>query len=350
MNPIKTALLSFGMSGKIFHAPFIKVNKSFQLAGAWERTKKEIQTIYPGTVSYNTLEDILTDPTIKLVVVNTPNITHFDFAKKSLEAGKHVVVEKAFTTTVKEAEELKLIAAVVGKKISVYQSRRWDSDFKTVQKLLQQNLLGEIVDAEIRFERFRPLLSAKQHKELPQPGAGLLNDLGPHLIDQALCLFGMPSHIYATLLKTRPSSQVDDWFDILLYYPTKTVRLKFSYFAKEPLPGYIVNGTRGSFIKSRADVQESLLLAGLQPLAANWGTEPAGEEGILHYEKNGIVVKEKIASEKGSYGDFYTLLHLAIREDKAVPVSCDEAIHVMQLIELAVESNLLGKKMTVEKR
>ena len=184
MARIKTAILSFGMSGKLFHAPFLSAHKGFQLMGAWERSKKNIQEIYPDTISYPTLESILDDKCIELVVVNTPNNTHYEYAKKALLAGKHIIVEKAFTTTVEEAIELKLLAEKMDKKISVYQNRRWDSDFKTVRKIIRSEVLGKLVETEFYFDRYKPMIGVKQHKETPGPGAGLLNDLGPHLIDE----------------------------------------------------------------------------------------------------------------------------------------------------------------------
>lgn len=184
MSQIKTALLSFGMSGKVFHAPFISLHKGFQLTGAWERSKKEIEKAYPGVRSYSTLESVLADDSIQLVIVNTPTYTHYEYAKAALLAGKDVIVEKAFTTTVAEAMELKTIAEKKGVKIAVFQNRRWDSDFKTVQKIKKSGVLGNIVEAELRFERYKPIIGPKQHKETPGPGAGLLKDLGPHLIDQ----------------------------------------------------------------------------------------------------------------------------------------------------------------------
>ncbi|HMG83404.1 MAG TPA: Gfo/Idh/MocA family oxidoreductase, partial [Ferruginibacter sp.] len=226
MQPIKTALLSFGMSGKVFHAPFIELHPGFQLAGAWERSTKIIQQIYPETKSYATFAEVLNDREVELVIVNTPTYTHYDYAKQALLAGKHIIVEKAFTTTVKEAEELKELSIQQNKTIGVYQNRRYDSDFKTVQKLIREGCVGDINEVEIHFDRFKPTLSPKKHKEIPGPGAGILKDLGAHIIDQALCLFGMPAAVFADIRITRPLSQVDDDINLLLYYPTFRVRLK----------------------------------------------------------------------------------------------------------------------------
>ena len=206
MSQIKTALLSYGMSGKVFHAPFLSLHSGFELVGCWERSKKLIQETYPNVKSYDTLEEILTDNTIDLVIVNTPIDTHFEFAKKTLVAGKNIVVEKAFTTTVAEAVELKSIAEGQNKKIAVFHNRRWDSDFKTVKKILNEGWLGAINEAEIHFDRCKPALSTKPHKELPTPGNGALKDLGPHIIDQALVLFGWPDKLFADIRITRKNS------------------------------------------------------------------------------------------------------------------------------------------------
>jgi len=340
MTPIKTALLSFGMSGKLFHAPFVHLHKGFELAGAWERSKKLIQEIYPSATSYPTIEALLADDSIQLVVVNTPNYTHYEYTKAALLAGKDVVVEKAFTTTVAEAVELKLLAEKTGRKISVFQSRRWDSDFKTVKKIVQSNVLGDVVEAALRFDRFRPVLSAKLHKETALPGAGLLNDLGPHLIDQALCLFGMPNALYADVRVTREHSVVDDWFEISLHYTNSRVNLKAGFFSREPLPAFVLHGTKGSFIKNRGDVQEADLLLGKEPNLTDWGIEPDSESGYLFTDKDGVVSKEKITTEPGNYYYYYDEVYKAITQNKPMPVTCDDGIAVMTLIEAAAKSSV----------
>src|SRR2546423_3691624 len=249
MKPINTALCSFGMSGWVFHAPFISVNPGFHLYGVLERSKNLAQQKYPGIKTFRTMEELLADSEVELVVVNTPNYTHYDYTKMALLAGKHVIVEKPFTINSKEGEELIKLANKQNKKLSVYHNRRFDSDFRTVRKILQQNLLGELVEAEIHYDRFKEELSPKIHKETPGPGTGSLFDLGSHLIDQALQLFGEPEQLFADIQIIRPNSKVDDYFEILFYYPHLRVRLKCSYLVREALPAYIIHGFRGSFIK-----------------------------------------------------------------------------------------------------
>lgn len=339
MRIINTALLSYGMSGRVFHAPFVQLHAGLQLVGAWERSKHLIQNDYPTVKSYASLEALLADDTVELVIVNTPTNTHFEYTKMALLAGKDVVVEKAFTTTVAEAEELKVLAEKLGRKIAVFQNRRWDSDFKTVKQTIDNQLLGDITEMEIQYARYTPALSPKLHKEIPSPGAGIVKDLGPHIIDQALCLFGMPQSVFADFRTTRANSQVEDYFEILLYYKNRRVRLKAGYFMREPVPSYIVHGTKGSFLKSRADVQEGLLLKGAKPDTAIWGTEPETEQGLLHAEKDGVVVREKVPTLQGNYFEFYNKVYDALINEKPMPVTAQDGVNVMCIIDAAFKSN-----------
>lgn len=338
MKKIKAALLSYGMSGKIFQAPFLTLHPGFELLGAWERSKKLIQEDYPEVKSYATFEELLADK-VDLVVVNTPVGTHYEYAKKALLAGKHALVEKAFTTTVAEAQELAAIAKEKGLKLAVFQNRRWDSDFKTVQKVVKEGLLGDLVEAEIHFDRYNPILSPKQHKETANAGAGILKDLGPHIIDQALCLFGKPQSVFADIRITRAHSLVDDYIDILLYYPDFRIRLKAGFFVREPNPSYVFHGKIGSFLKPRGDVQEDELKLDKKPNHTTWGTEPKELEGILHTEMDGKIVREKIPTLQGNYFDFFEGVYHAITNDATEPVTAQEGVHVMQIIEAAIQSH-----------
>ncbi|MEO6669125.1 MAG: Gfo/Idh/MocA family oxidoreductase [Ferruginibacter sp.] len=343
MRPLNTALCSFGMSGKVFHAPFLHLNKGFILYGVWERLKKMAASVYPGIISFGSLEAMLADAAIDLVIVNTPNYTHYDFAKKALLAGKHVVVEKSFTVTVSEAEELIQIAKVKNKKLSVFQNRRFDSDFKTVKKIVDEGSLGKIVEAEIHFDRFNLNLSPKQHKETINPGAGLLHDLGPHIIDQALHLFGMPQSLFGFLRVLRPLSMVNDYFDMHLFYTGLTVRLKAGLIVKEIPPAYSFHGTQGSFVKSRADIQEEFLKSGIQPDSVDWGKEPVDAAGTLNILKDGETVLQKVISLQGNYMEFYDRLYEAISNDQKLPVTAEEGLNVMRIIEAVQHSNLTKK-------
>lgn len=347
MLQIRTAILSFGISGRVFHAPFIYLHPGFELYGVWERTKSESASFYPGIKIFRTLEELLADSSIELVIVNTPTATHFDYTKKVLEAGKHAVVEKAFTTTVEEAIELKALADSSGKVVSVFQNRRWDSDFKTVKKIVQEDWLGEIMEAEFHFDRYKEALSPKTHKEIPSPGAGLLNDLGPHLIDQALHLFGLPQSVFADLRITRKGSQVDDYFEILFYYPDLRVRLKAGYQVREPIPAYVVHGRKGSFLKSRGDVQESHLLANELPNLTDWGTEAETEQGLLHTEKDGRLLREKVPTLQGNYYAYYEGIYQSIRNHAPIQVTTQDGINVMKVINTCFRSSEAKKVIDI---
>jgi len=338
MQKIKTALCSFGMSGWVFHAPFIHLHDGFELHAVFERTKNLAEERYPGIKTFRSLEAMLADDEIELVIVNTPNYTHYEYAKLALLAGKHVVVEKAFTNTVAEAQELITLAAKQNKKLSVYQNRRWDSDFKTVKKVLQQKLLGDVVEGEIHFDRYNLNLSPKLHKETPGPGAGIVPDLGPHLIDQALQLFGMPDAVFADATNLRPVSKVEDYIEIILFYKNLRVRLKAGYLVRELLPAYIFHGTKGSFLKPRADVQERDLQQLKDLSVADWGTEADTGKGLLHTEIDGKVIREYIPSEKGNYMDYYNGIFEALRHDKELPVTATEGMQVIRIIETAFQS------------
>lgn len=339
MQPINTALCSYGMSGHVFHAPFISENVNFNLYGVFERTKNEAQKHYPSIKTFRSLDDMLADKNIELVVVNTPNITHFEFTKKAILAGKHVIIEKPFTATVAEAEELIRLAKEHNVIMSVYHNRRYDSDFKTVKSVITQGLLGEIVEAELHYDRYDPALSYKTHKETPTPAVGSLYDLGSHLIDQALQLFGTPKAVFADLDSYRPNSKVGDYFDVKLFYPTHRVILKSSYYVREPLPGNIIHGTKGSFIKTKADVQEKELQAGKKPIGNDWGTEPDHEKGLLHTKKDGQIIKEYIPALQGNYMAYYDGMYQALRHHKPVPVTAEDGMLVIKIIEACLQSN-----------
>lgn len=339
MKIINTALCSFGSSGHVFHAPFIEANPGFNLYAVWERTKKSAIDIYPRIRSFDTLESMLADEVIELVIVNTPNHTHFEFARKALLSGKHVLVEKSFTVTVSEAKELIQIASDMKCLLSVFQNRRYDSDFKTVTKIVENGLLGEMIEAAFHFERYKPGLSPKLHKESLIPGAGLLYDLGPHLIDQALYLFGLPGSLFGFLKTVRPGSLVNDYFDLTLFYRTFNVRLKASLLVMENSPAYTLQGTEGSFVKHRADIQEDMLKKGVKPGSPGWGTEPSSTAGFLIINDKGQVSGKNIPSLQGNYMEFYDALYQSIVHGNDLPVTAQDGLNVMRVIEAVLHSD-----------
>jgi predicted dehydrogenase len=342
MRKIKTALLSYGMSGKVFHAPFLELHEGFELVGSWERSNKLIQLDYPNVKSYSSFEELLQDD-IELVIINTPTATHFEYAKIALLAGKHIIVEKAFTTTVAEAKELKAIAEANNLKLSVFQNRRWDSDFKTVKNIFQEGILDNIVEAEFHFDRYNPFLSPKSHKETINSGSGILKDLGPHLIDQALHLFGMPEQVFADIRITRKESVVDDYIDILLFYPQFRVRLKSGFFVREANPAFVLHGEKGSFLKHRGDLQEDALKIGEKPNRITWKSENEGNEGLLHTEINGEIIRKKVPTQLGNYYDYFDGVYQSIANNLVEPVTAQDGINTMRIIEACIESHFSRK-------
>ena len=339
MQPIKTALLSYGMSGKLFHAPLLHTHPGFQFYAIWERSKNLAQERYPDVKTFRDLDELLNEPEVELVVVNTPNYTHYEYTKKALEAGKHVVVEKPFVVNAEEGEELIALAKEKGLLLSVYHNRRFDSDFKSIRKIVQEEWLGKIVEAEFHFDRYKEDLSPKQHKETPGPGTGALYDLGSHLIDQALQLFGWPQAVFGDIRIVRSVSQVDDYFEVLLYYPDLRVRLHSSYLVREPLPGYILHGTKGSFIKEKTNIQEEALEKEILPNTSDWGLEPEHQKGLLHTEREGEIIKQHVPSPKGNYNDYFTGIYNAIREGASNPVTADDGLAVVRIILAAFRSS-----------
>lgn len=235
MQLVKVGLCAFGMSGKVFHAPFLKEHPGFFMSAIVERSKEESKEKYPDAKIYCSVEEMLLKADIEVVVVNTPVQMHFEFTKMALEAGKNVIVEKPFTVNVSEAEELVQLAESKNLFLSVYQNRRFDRDYLQVQKLISAEKLGTIKEMEIRFDRFRTEASGKEHKENPeQDGSGSVHDLGSHLVDQATQLFGMPEKLFADVFSMKGEAFANDYFEILLYYKNNLrVRLKSSVFTKE---------------------------------------------------------------------------------------------------------------------
>jgi predicted dehydrogenase len=339
MQPINTALLSFGMSGQVFHAPFLQVHDGFNFYAVWERSKNLAQEKYPSVKTYRTLEELVNDQAIELVIVNTPSVTHYEYAKKCLQANKHVIVEKPFTATVEEGEELIALAKERNKLLSVYQNRRYDSDYKAVKKVVEEKLLGELIEAEFHYDRYTEQLSYKVHKETPTPGVGIVYDLGSHLIDQALKLFGMPHSVFADIDTLRPFSKVDDYMELLMFYNHFRVRIHSSLLVREQLPAYILHGKKGSFIKAKTDVQEVALQEGKVPNTPDWGKEPENEKGLLHTEKDGKIIKEFIPSFQGNYMEYYDGIYKAMRLQQPLPVTAEEGLNVIRIIAAAYESN-----------
>lgn len=347
MQLVKVGLCAFGMSGKVFHAPFLKEHPGFFMSAVVERSKEESKNKYPEATIYRSVEDMLKSSDVEVVVVNTPVQTHFEYAKMALEAGKHVIVEKPFTVDVSEAEQLVKLADEKGLFISVYQNRRFDRDFLQVKKILQDKVLGDIKEVEIRFDRFRTEPSGKQHKENPnQTGSGSLHDLGAHLVDQAVQLFGFPEKLFADVFSMKGSEFANDYFEILLYYKNNMrLRLKSSVFSKEAHYAYMIHGSKGSFLQERTDNQEAELVAGSIPAYGETWTVPLKDsDGILNF-LNGDGQTERIltSSEPGNYMNYYQEIYEHIVFGYDLPSPGKEVIQNMKIIDASLESSKQGE-------
>lgn len=336
--PIKTALCAYGMSGRVFHAPFLHCMPQFSFYAVTERNRKKAVEKYPSVKTFPSVTEMLADDEIELVVVNTPNATHFSYAQMALKAGKHVIVEKPFTITVQQAIELIALAKKAGKQLIVFQNRRWDSDFQVVKQVVQEQLLGKLIEAEFHFDRYKIAQSPKKHKEQATQGNGVLFDLGAHIIDQAVHLFGQPNAVFSRVQKHRPASEIEDYFALQLLYPNFNCTLKSSLLVREPNPAYVLHGVEGSFHKSRADVQEANLEAGISPCSPDWGKESETESGLLHHMENGLAVRKHLPTPQGDYASFFTGVFEAIRLQKTSPVPLNEVLTTMKIIEAALES------------
>ncbi|SEM15867.1 Predicted dehydrogenase [Chryseobacterium taichungense] len=347
MQLVKTGLCAFGMSGKIFHAPFLKEHPGFFLSAVVERSKEDSKEKYPDATIYRSVEEMLNHADIELVVVNTPVQTHFEYTKMALEAGKNVIVEKPFTVNVSEAEELVQLAEEKGLFLSVYQNRRFDRDYLQVQKIINEGKLGNIKEVEIRFDRFRTEPSGKAHKENPDAtGSGSLHDLGSHLIDQATQYFGLPEKLFADVFSMKGKEFSNDYFELILFYQNDLrVRLKSSVFTKEAHYAYTVHGEKGSFLQERTDNQENELAAGAIPEYGKDWTQPLKEtDGILNYlNENKETERILTSSEPGNYMNYYQQIYEFIVFGYALPSPAGEIIRNMKIIDAAVESSNEGR-------
>lgn len=347
MKPqVNTCIIGFGISGQIFHAPFLINHPKYNWTSVVERKTNNAEVFNPKIITYRSVEEALTNNDTELFIITSPNETHFSYAKQILNAGKHVVIEKPFTNTADEAKELIELSRKTGKVLSVYHNRRYVSGYLTIKDILSKNLLGDIVEYETHFNRYRPEAKPNAWRETESPGSGILYDLGSHLIDQALSLFGLPKFITADIRKQRPHAKVDDYFDIRLDYNFTKVILKAGMLVREAGPRYMVHGTKGSFIKHGDDPQENALRNGLMPAGDDWGREPIADDGLIHTEIDGAVIKERIATKPGNFGMYYTNLYDSIANSGPLKEKPEHGYNTIKLIELAFESN--NKKSAVE--
>lgn len=337
-KPVNVALCAYGMSGEVFHAPILKVHPGFNLTKIFERSKNKASHRYPDIEIVRDFEKILRDREIELVVVNTPDNTHFNLGKMALLAGKHVVIEKPFTLSSENGQVLTGIAKGRKLVLSVFHNRRWDGDFLTVKRIVENNMLGRLTEFESHFDRYRNYIPQNSWKEDPDSGTDTVYNLGSHLIDQATDLFGMPKFVNADIRMVRNGAKVDDSFEIRLGYTDVRVILKGSYLVRQPGPRFILHGTDGSFLKHGLDPQEQALKEGKLPDMQNWGAEKETQWGFLNTQIQGMHFKGKVETSRGDYSTYYSNIYETIRNKKELIVTAEQANNTIRIIEAAKKS------------
>lgn len=353
-TPIRCAVLGFGFAGKVFHCPFIAAVPGLELSAIVQRKGEEASHAYPSARILRSPEEAFADPAIDLIVVATPSETHFDLAAQALQAGKHVVVDKPITSSSKSARALVSLAKAHSRILAPFHNRRWDGDFLTLRKILHEGSLGRIVEIRSRFDRYRPLQRPNTWKEVASPATGFLYDLGPHLVDQALTLYGPPARITAFVRHDRDRTDIDDGFDIILDYDMPEGRaLRYSchatMLAADPSPRFLVHGTHGSFRKFGVDPQEPVLLADpdLRPpsLASSepWLPEDKSAWGTLtvcpDLAQPAQLVRSTIPTIPGDYRQFYLNVRDALLGKAPLAVTAEDAYRTLRILDLARESH-----------
>lgn len=332
---IRVGLIGYGYAGKTFHAPLIAGTPGMTLAAVSSSDATNVHADWPSVPVVSEPKHLFNDPNIDLIIIPTPNDTHFPLAKAALEAGKHVVVDKPFTVTLSQARELEALAKSLGRLLSVFHNRRWDSDFLTVKRLLSEGTLGEILFFESHFDRFRPQVR-NRWREQAGPGSGIWYDLAPHLLDQAVNLFGLPVSMTVDLAQLRPGAQTTDYFHAVLSYPQRRIVLHGTMVAAAESARYIIHGTRGSYVKFGLDPQEDRLKNGERLPQEDWGYDM--RDGVVTRVEGEELVEETLLTIPGNYPAYYAAIRDALNGTGENPVPASQAIQIMELIELGIES------------
>lgn len=347
---IRVGLLGFGLGGRVFHAPLVSSVEGMELAAVLERSTNKTAARYPGIVTHRSLEEMLADSSLDLFVVSTPNGTHFELARQILHAGRNVVVDKPAAATSAEIAELIGLAAENSVLFAPFHNRRWDSDFQTIKKLLHEGLLGRLVYFESRFDRWRPVMPADRlWKDDPDAGGGLLLDLGTHIADQALVLFGKPEAVSADLERERDGARSNDSFTVRLRYPGFQVTLGANCLSLPAGPRFHLRGTSGNYWKSGVDPQEAAL-GQITRIADDpcWGREPAANWGVLHVGIDGGTVTRPVEPVAGDYRLYYAGIRDALLGKAPAPVAPIDAWRVARLLEWAAESSELRREIVCD--
>ncbi len=342
---VKVGLIGFGLSGRVFHANLLRESDKFEIVAVASSREQEVRETLPGARVFASAQDLIADSEVEIVINAAPNPQHFFLSREALLSGKHVVVEKPFATTSQEARELIALAEKQNRFVTVYQNRRWDGDFLTVRKLIETRALGDLHLVESNFDRFRPTVRSDRWRERAEPGSGILFDLGAHLLDQALLLFGEPQTLWADVITQKPGAQADDYFQIVLGYNTCRVVLRSSSFAAIETPRFRVFGSGGSYVKFGLDPQEGQLREGMSVRNQNFAREPEAVFG--EFKQSETSEPKRVQTERGCYLDFYDRLARAIELNRAelLPVDPCEALRVIELIEMAIQSSASGRKL-----
>ncbi len=338
--PIRCGVIGFGLAGRIFHSAVIDATEGLALAAIVHRSGDAAREAYPHTPVFRSVEEMLSEGDVDVAVVATPNESHAPLATQCLHAGKHVVVDKPAAVSSSEAASLLHSARETGRRVFVYHNRRWDGDFLTVQQLLASGRLGQVRSFESHFDRFRPNLKPGAWREQPKPGSGILMDLGSHLVDQALALFGLPQAIWADVRADRDGSEVDDAFDLRLFYPELAVWLRSNSLSPLPAVRFQVSGTRGSYAKYGLDPQEDALRAGDLFRSAPWGMETESAWGaVTTLGPDNETGHTFVPTLPGDYRGFYRNVRDTLQGEASQAVTLIDAWRVLQLLEWARESS-----------
>ena len=335
---IRVGLVGFGLAGRVFHAPLLSSIDGFELVSVVERTTNEAETRYPGIQTVRSFDELLADFSLNLIVIATPGSTHFDFARRALESGKHVVVDKPMALHSADIAQVATLATAQKLLAVPFQSRRWDSDFLTLCQVIQEGSLGRIVSLESRMDRWNPGRTRKPWKNIPEEG-GILLDLGTHLVDQALVLFGKPLGVSAEVDRERDGEGSNDAFTIRLRYAGHRVTLGSNVLSSIPGFRYSLRGTKGSFRKHGIDPQEATLGKITHIASPTWGQEPMHDWGVKHVDLDGGIDTESVESIPGDYRQFYIRLREAINIGAPPPATVTEAWRTARVLEWAVQSS-----------
>jgi len=351
---IGVGVIGFGLAGQVFHAPFVSAVPGLRLEAIVQRKGDQAGKAYPSARILRSVDEALKDAAIRMIVVATPNETHFELAKQALQAGKHVVIDKPFSATSEEALELKALAEKKGVALAPFHNRRWDGDFRTVERLLAEEAVGRLVTYESHFDRFRPLPRENTWKEGANSANGLLMDLGPHLVDQVLALFGPPQGITASVRRDRDRTDIEDAFDITLEYPPLRAHCRSSMLAADAAPRFLLHGTKGSYKKFGLDPQEPALVGGAKVPRmgeGEWLAEPESQWGTLTIAPVPAdptnLTRTKVKTELGDYRLYYANVRDAINGTAKLAVTPEDGYRTVKLLEMARQSSEQGRTLPV---